>query len=96
MPTRLISILTCVSQIDNVSNTFWKICKAKFDAPPDRTITQFQGREIFLHQADHFLFTESTFFIKLKTFEGIEYLKDMKLQKMQSILLLENHFIILK
>ena len=70
--------------------------KAKFDASPDRTITQFQGREIFLHQADHFLFTESTFFIKLKTFEGIEYLKDMKLQKMQSILLLENHFIILK
>ena len=76
---------------------FIKTCgKAKFEAPPDLTITQFQGREIFLHQADHFLFTESTFFIKLKTFEGIEHLKDMKLQKMQSILLLENHFIILK
>ena len=36
------------------------------------------------------------FFIKLKTFERIEYLKDMKLQKMQSILLFENQFIILK
>ena len=54
--------------------TFWKICKAKFDAPPDLTITQFPGREIHLHQADQFLFTESNkfFFIKLKTSERIE------------------------
>ena len=49
--------------------------KAKFEAPPDRTITQFQGREIFLHQADQFLNTESTFFTKLKTFERNEYIK---------------------
>ena len=93
MPTWPISNLTC----DNVSRHSGKF--ARLNLTPRQiscAITQFPGREIHLHQADQFLITESTFFTKLKTFERIEYLKDMKLQKMQSIHLLENHFIILK
>ena len=61
VPTWLISILTC----DNVSNTFWKICKAKFDALPDLVCGYTISSEIHWHQlweADQTLFIESNKF----------------------------------
>ena len=94
MPTWPISKLTC----DNVSRHSGKF--ARLNLTPRQiscAITQFPGREIHLHQADQFLFTESNnFFIKLKTSERIENSKDINLQKMQSILLQEIHFTKLK
>ena len=61
MPTWPISNLTC----DNVSNTFWKICKAKFDALPDLVCGYIISSEIHWHQlweADQTLFIESNKF----------------------------------
>ena len=61
LPTWPISILTC----DNVSNTFWKICKAKFDALPDLVCGYIISSEIHWHQlweADQTLFIESNKF----------------------------------
>ena len=59
---------------------FIKTCgKAKYEAPPDLKITQFQGREIFT-PIRSFPNIESTFFTKLKTFDRSEYIKVIKLQ----------------
>ena len=64
-----ISILTC----DNVSKTFWKICKAKFDALPDLVCNYTISSEyLYTKQINPYLL-KVTIFIKYKIWKELKF-----------------------